>query len=94
MTIDASDLKKLEATRSNYILIELKKRLYGLKKSGMLWSQLLYNCLVESGYTRSMSDLYWYYKQTLVSVVIVGVYADDLLVTGTSIDVVEKFFLV
>uniref|UniRef100_A0AAV1VFP5 Reverse transcriptase Ty1/copia-type domain-containing protein n=1 Tax=Peronospora matthiolae TaxID=2874970 RepID=A0AAV1VFP5_9STRA len=92
MTIDTRELQELGATKIEDVVFELKKSLYGLKQAGRLWSQLLNNRLLEAGFTRCISDFCLYYKRDIDGVVIVGVYVDDLLVTGTPAVAVYVFF--
>uniref|UniRef100_A0AAV1TB36 Reverse transcriptase Ty1/copia-type domain-containing protein n=1 Tax=Peronospora matthiolae TaxID=2874970 RepID=A0AAV1TB36_9STRA len=57
-----------------------------------MWSQLLHSKLSTAGFTRCESDMCFYWKREGDDLVVVGVYVDDLLATGTSAAAVERFF--
>lgn len=72
--------------------LELQKALYGLKQAGRLWSELLHEKLKSFGYVQCLTDMCVYFKRVKTKLVVVGVYVDDLLVTGTNSEDVDKFF--
>ena len=74
-------------------MLQLRKSLYGLKQSGRLWSQLLHARLLEAGFRQCISDLCLYWQVEGGQLVIVGVYVDDLLATGTDAAAVDRFFV-
>ena len=84
MTIGKDKLKELRVDSDAEVVLELNKSFYGLKQAGRLWIQLLHNRLEEADLTRCISDMCLYYRRDAAGVVIVGVYVDDLLVTGTT----------
>ena len=61
-------LAKLDKSYKQYVndkgqvVIELKKRLYGLKEAGLLWNQHLSKMLTDAGYKQSKYDSCLYYK--------------------------------
>ena len=64
------------------VVLELRKSLYGLKKAGRLWNQLLHQKLNEARFRQCISDMCLYWKCDNIGIVVVGVYVDDLLATG------------
>ena len=70
----------------------MRRSLYGLKQAGHLWIQLLHARLSDAGYVRCVSDMCRYHKRDGEELLVVGVYVDDLLVTGTSVAAVKSFF--
>ena len=72
--------------------MELRRSLYGLKQAGRLWRQMLHARLSDAGYVRCVSDMCLYHKRDGEELVVVGVYVDDLLATGTSVAAVKSFF--
>ncbi|POM64597.1 Hypothetical protein PHPALM_19845 [Phytophthora palmivora] len=70
-------------TVSDEIVLELKKALYGLKQVGRLWSKLLQQKLVNVGFEQNLTDIWVYYSPWQGVLIVVGVYVDAVLVTGT-----------
>lgn len=64
---------------------KLKKSLYGLKQAPRKWNEKLISFLSEYGFCQSKSD---YSKQNWFVVLLV--YVDDIIVTGNSVDEIEK----
>ncbi|GMF45370.1 unnamed protein product [Phytophthora fragariaefolia] len=92
MKIPEEILKKLGVETDAEVALELKKALYGLKQAGRLWSKLLHSKLVEIGFHQSLVDMCVYYRYKAGVLIVVGVYVDDLLVTGTQRHAVDVFF--
>uniref|UniRef100_A0AAV1UMW7 Uncharacterized protein n=1 Tax=Peronospora matthiolae TaxID=2874970 RepID=A0AAV1UMW7_9STRA len=92
MTVSESTLRNVGAMHPGEVVLELRRSLYGLKQAGRLWSQLLHARLSDAGYVRCVSDMCLYHKRDGEELVVVGVYVDDLLATGTSVAAVESFF--
>jgi hypothetical protein len=65
--------------------------LYRLKQAGRLWNQFLHEKLQGAGYRQTKTDICVYVKRDDDEVTIVGVYVDDLLVTGSSTKRVDEF---
>ena len=72
--------------------MRLNKSLYGLKQAGRLWAELLHKTLVELGFVQSYTDSCLYFNRNHSGTTIVGVYVDDLLVTGTNTTFFDQFF--
>ena len=76
--------------KEGYVL-RLKKALYGLKQAPRAWYFKLHSCLLSLGFIKSAYEQSLYLKRTIVDILIVGVYVDDLLVTGSSSSVIDDF---
>ncbi|OWZ15971.1 putative mitochondrial protein, partial [Phytophthora megakarya] len=92
MKISEEALKKLGVMSEKDLVLELQKALYGLKQAGRLWSKLLQQKLLDAGFGQSLTDMCVYYRRQRGVLVVVGVYVDDLLVTGTQQEAVGLFF--
>ena len=92
MPVSKETLRAQGVSNASELVLELRKSLYGLKQAGRLWSQLLHSKLSTAGFTRCESDMCFYWKRDGDDLVVVGVYVDDLLATGTSVAAVERFF--
>lgn len=69
----------------------LIKALYGLCQAPRAWNERLDKCLRNLGFTRCLHEQAVYTKCRNESVLIVGVYVDDLLVAGSSKQEIERF---
>uniref|UniRef100_A0AAV1TTK9 Reverse transcriptase Ty1/copia-type domain-containing protein n=1 Tax=Peronospora matthiolae TaxID=2874970 RepID=A0AAV1TTK9_9STRA len=92
MPVSKETLRAQGVSNTSELVLELRKSLYGLKQAGRLWSQLLHSKLSTAGFTRFESDMCFYWKRDGDDLVVVSVYVDDLLATGTSAAAVERFF--
>ena len=72
-------------------VLRLKKALYGLKQAPRAWYFKLYSCLISLGFIKSNYEPSLYLKQLDSNTIMVGVYVDDLIVTGSSSAGIEKF---
>ena len=72
-------------------VLRLKKALYGLKQAPRAWYFKLHKCLLSLGFTKSRHEQTVYLKFSSDHKLIVGVYVDDLIVTGTRSEDVKTF---
>jgi Reverse transcriptase (RNA-dependent DNA polymerase) len=69
---------------------KLKKALYGLVEAPRLWYETLNRALEEYGMHRLTGDPCVYFLREESHVVILGVFVDDFLVFGTSLEMVKR----
>lgn len=70
---------------------KLAKALYGLRQAPRAWNSRLDKCMKGMGFERCPQEYAVYTKKKKGSVLIIGVYVDDLIVTGNHNDEVMKF---
>ncbi|KAL8145519.1 hypothetical protein AgCh_003617 [Apium graveolens] len=73
------------------LVYKLIKALYGLRQAPRAWYTKLSKCLKELGFVRCPYEHAVYTKSADNEVLIVGVYVDDLLVTGTQVSSIQGF---
>jgi hypothetical protein len=61
----------------------LKKSIYGLKQSPPAWFDKFSKAVVSHGMTRSQADHSVFFKKTRTGIVILVVYVDDIVITGS-----------
>eukprot|EP00253_Pinus_taeda_P022773 PITA_22773 len=69
-------------TKSN-LVCRLKKSLYGLKQAPRAWYAKMDSFLLETGFSRRHSDNTVYTKKVGKSLIILVIYVDDLILTGS-----------
>jgi len=72
-------------------VLRLRQALYGLKQAPRAWEQELGKFLVGQGFKRCTSDRALYVKSIPGGILIVPVYVDDLMVTGTPPAAIQAF---
>ena len=65
-------------------ILKLKKALYGLKQAPRAWNSKLNEVLIRKGFVRRKSDYAIYYKADMEDRLIIGVYVDDMIITGSN----------
>ncbi|KAL8110532.1 hypothetical protein AgCh_026310 [Apium graveolens] len=74
-----------------YFDYRLVKDLYGLRQVPRSGYAKLSKCLEQLGFIRCPYEHAVYTKKTGKAMLIIGVYVDDLLVTGTRVSIIEEF---
>lgn len=74
-----------------HLVYKLVKALYGLRQAPRAWYVKLNKCLENLGFTRCPYEHAVYTRREGNETLIIGVYVDDLLVTGTSLPLIKKF---
>jgi len=69
----------------------LKKVLYRLKQAPRAWYGRIDDYLISSGFQKSLSEAILYVKKINDDVLVISLYVDDLIVTGSNIQQVEEF---
>ena len=72
-------------------VLRLNKALYGLKQSPRAWEKELRKFLVSQGFKQSQTDQALYIKQVPGGILVVPVYVDDLMATGTPPSAIKEF---
>jgi hypothetical protein len=80
----------MDKTRPHSVL-KLSKALYGLRQAPRAWYAKLDSSLVELGFTRSPLEHAVYRRGTSDKYLLVGVYVDDLIITGTCVEEIKAF---
>lgn len=70
---------------------KLLKALYGLRQAPRAWYARLNRCLKELGFSKCPYEHAVYTKRKGNEFLIIAIYVDDLLVTGSSIENIVKF---
>ncbi|CAA7062305.1 unnamed protein product [Microthlaspi erraticum] len=68
----------------------LRKALYGLKQAPRAWYGRIDSYFLQSGFQRSMNDAALYVMKKDKDVLIVSLYVDDLVITGSSSQLIER----
>ena len=72
---------------------KLTKALYGLKQAPQVWNSKLNKTMSDLGFNRSRLDTALYHKGSEKSKLLVGIYVDDLIITGSSEEQINNFKL-
>lgn len=75
---------------SEHLVYKLIKALYGLKQAPRVWYARLSSYLESLGFKKCPHEHVVYTKHKGDEVLIIAVYVDDLLITGTDISVIER----
>ena len=70
---------------------KLKKALYGLHQAPRTWNEKLNQVFGELGFFKCSKELALYHKRDKDQQLLVAVYVDDILVTGTSLSLIHGF---
>ena len=73
----------LHTSSENRLVCRLKKAIYGLKQSPRAWYGKLSTALNRIGFKRSAADSSMFTKTTSQGIVIILIYVDDLVITGS-----------
>ncbi|KAK4407439.1 Retrovirus-related Pol polyprotein from transposon RE1 [Sesamum angolense] len=69
---------------------KLKKAIYGLKQSPRAWFDKFSRIIGEFGFSRCQADHSVFVQTTKTGMVILAVYVDDILITGSDINGIEE----
>jgi hypothetical protein len=72
-------------------ILRLRKTLYGLRQAPWAWNSKLDNTLKMMNFIQSEHEHAMYRRSCGGDVLLIGVYVDDLVITGSSLAVVEEF---
>lgn len=74
-----------------HMVYKLVKALYGLRQAPRAWYVKLSRCLENLGFSRCPFEHAVYTKRKGDEILVIGVYVDDLLITGTSVESINWF---
>ena len=86
-----SQLEGFEIKGKEDLILKLRKALYGLKQAPRAWNSKLNEVLMEKGFVRSKNDYAVYYEKEMQERVIIGVYVDDMIITGPNSCKIKRF---
>ncbi|MDM1625928.1 hypothetical protein HX072_24750, partial [Escherichia coli] len=72
-------------------VMKLKKALYGLKQAPRAWNVKLDRSLANLGFSRCPLEYAVYKRVRNGSLILVGVYVDDLIITGSNLEGISEF---
>ena len=72
-------------------VLKLRKALYGLRQAPQAWNAKLDATLGELGFTRCATEHTLYTRRRGKEELVVGVYVDDLIVTGARAEDIDSF---
>jgi hypothetical protein len=72
-------------------VLRLSKALYGLRQAPRAWNAKLDSSMVSLGFQRSSSEHGIYTRSSGAARLVVGVYVDDLIISGASSDTITEF---
>src|SRR3954470_1111904 len=67
----------------------LRRALYGLKQAPRAWFERFRRSLLAIGFTQSMADYAMFRQTTTTGVVILILYVDDMVITGSDLDAIS-----
>ena len=74
----------------NHHVCKIYKSLYGLKQAPRQWNKKIIDALIQLGFSRSHFDYSLFTKVVAGNILIVLVYVDDLLITGSSVQLITQ----
>lgn len=72
-------------------VLKLHRALYGLRQAPRAWNSKLDTSLLQLGFARSRNEHGLYTRDTQQSRLVVGIYVDDLIITGESTEAIDVF---
>ena len=72
----------------------LKKALYGLKQVPRAWYNKIDEYLSKLGFVKSLSESTLYIKGDQANFIVISLYVDDLLVTGSNVELIQDMMQV
>ncbi|KAE8996647.1 hypothetical protein PF005_g23509 [Phytophthora fragariae] len=92
MAVNEDKMREHGVKEKSQLVLWLRRSLYGLKQAGHLWTMTLHDELIKGGFVQCATDTCMNFKADKSGMTVVGVYVDELLVTGTSKGRVDELF--
>ncbi|GKU97380.1 hypothetical protein SLEP1_g10529 [Rubroshorea leprosula] len=80
----------VKASTENKVYL-LKKALYGLKQAPRAWYSRIDEYLLKLGFVKSLTEVTLYVKEEGIDLLIVTIYVDDFLITGSNEKLIQQF---
>jgi hypothetical protein len=74
-------------------VFRLRKALYGLRQAPRAWNAKLHATMVSLGFKKSSSEHGVYTRSRGATQLVIGIYVDDMIITGTSCEEIAAFKL-
>jgi Reverse transcriptase (RNA-dependent DNA polymerase) len=74
----------------SWLCYRLRKAIYGLKQSPRAWYEKLSSALEKAGFKRSQADPTMFFNSTSQGIVVILIYVDDIVITGSDLSQIEK----
>jgi hypothetical protein len=78
-------------TGKEHKVLKLRKALYGLHQAPRAWNEKLDRTMKSLGFKKSSSESVIHLRRNSKSQLVVGVYVDDLIITGTNCEDIKLF---
>jgi hypothetical protein len=78
-------------TGEEHKVLKLHKALYGLHQAPRAWNAILDDTLLKLGFRRCPSEPALYTKEVEENQLVIGVYVDDIMITGARDEDIKKF---
>ena len=75
-------------TSSQNDVCKLKRPLYGLKQAPRVWFEKFWSTLLGFSFTQSQYDSSLFLQKTSAGIVILLVYVDDIIITGSDLEAI------
>ena len=72
------------------LVCRFRRSLYGLKQAPQAWYEKMDNFLIASGFSRCHSDPIVYTQRKGIDLLILVLYVDDLILTGSSSSMIQS----
>ncbi|CAJ2638397.1 unnamed protein product [Trifolium pratense] len=76
------------------LVAKLKKASYGLKQAPRAWNKRINGFLAKLGFTKCKSEYGVYVQNSMFSIILICLYVDDLLITGSDTVKIKEFKIV
>jgi len=77
------------STSSSNDVCKLKRSLYGLKQALRVWFDKFRSTLLGFSFTQSQNDSYLFLQKTSISIVVLLVYVNDIIITGSDLEAIS-----
>ncbi|CAN0917319.1 Retrovirus-related Pol polyprotein from transposon RE1 [Linum grandiflorum] len=72
------------------VICRLKRSLYGLKQAPRAWFEKFHGTIIQAGFSQSDNDPSMFIRHTEQGIVVLLLYVDDMVVTGSDVDGIQE----